>query len=153
MILDMVGAEKLLGRGDMLYMSSESSRVVRLQGCYVSDTELTRLVRFWKEGAPTASALVEPVSSWDSVSLGEEGDDMLEEAKELIRQRGEASVSLLQRRLRIGYPRAARLMDELEEEGLVGPARAGGKTREVLTPYEQAAVSPSRSEDSGDEGE
>lgn len=152
-ILDMVGAEKLLGRGDMLYMSSESSRVVRLQGCYVSDTELTRLVRFWKEGAPTTSALVEPVSSWDSVSLGEEGDDMLEEAKELIRQRGEASVSLLQRRLRIGYPRAARLMDELEEEGLVGPARAGGKTREVLTPYEQAAVSPSRSEDSGDEGE
>ena len=193
-ILDMVGAEKLLGRGDMLYMSSESSKVVRLQGCYVSDAELTRLVRFWKESrragplvstradrssvrkeifdtamagkprwfdklfglrerrAPTLSAPGEPTASWDRVSPGEEGDDLLEDAKELIRQRGEASVSLLQRRLRIGYPRAARLMDELEGEGLVGPARAGGKTREVLTPYEQATVLPSRSEDPGDEG-
>jgi S-DNA-T family DNA segregation ATPase FtsK/SpoIIIE len=140
-ILDMVGAEKLLGRGDMLYMSSESSKVVRLQGCYVSDAELGRLVRFWK-GRPVAKTEAgEPVKTWDRVELGEEGDDLLEEAKELIRERGEASVSLLQRRMRIGYPRAARLMDELEKEGLVGPARAGGKTREVL-PDEDAEQKP-----------
>jgi S-DNA-T family DNA segregation ATPase FtsK/SpoIIIE len=148
-ILDMVGAEKLLGRGDMLYMSSGSSKVVRLQGCYVSDAELTRLVRFWKERAPVASAKADQTGPWEKVSLDDEEDELLEAARKLIRGRGEASISLLQRRLRIGYPRAARLMDELEKEGLVGPARAGGRTREVLSTYEQASasVSPSRLED------
>jgi S-DNA-T family DNA segregation ATPase FtsK/SpoIIIE len=143
-ILDMAGAERLLGRGDMLYMASDSSQLVRLQGCFVSDRELDRLVRYWKGtevGARTptdfyrAEDMIQP-PLWEEMRAREEearrGDDLLEEAIAVVRSHNRASVSLLQRRLRIGYSRAARLIDLLEEEGIVGPDQGPGRSREVL---------------------
>jgi len=130
-ILDQPGAEKLLGRGDMLYLPPESSKPVRLQGTYVSDGELRDLVDYWRRATPPAYAeepreglVFEPVEE-------EESDDMYQEALELVSQHSHVSTSLLQRRLRIGYNRASRLMEMLEKDGIVGPAE-NGKSREVL---------------------
>ena len=130
-ILDGPGAESLLGKGDMLYLAPEAAAPVRLQGVYVSDKELEGLISNWRpEGARAASP------PWEDFLVRQEAlskqDVVLEQAIELVRETGQASASLLQRRLRIGYPRAARLMDELEELGLVGRAESGGRTREVL---------------------
>jgi len=133
-ILDMAGAEKLLGRGDMLYMAPDAAKPKRLQGVFVSDEEIERLVEFWTQerfshiDRPTFDHLYEEAKS----ELEQEGatDDMLERAKELAYEHNRISTSLLQRRLRIGYPRAARLVDMLEEAGVVGPPEGGG-SREV----------------------
>ncbi len=144
-VLDMVGAERLLGRGDMLYMASDSSQLVRLQGCFVSDRELDRLVRYWKgmevsARVPTSFYRAEEVIQqplWEEMRAKEREasrrDDLLEEAIKVVRKHNKASISLLQRRLRIGYSRAARLIDLLEEQGIVGPARGAGRSREVLS--------------------
>jgi S-DNA-T family DNA segregation ATPase FtsK/SpoIIIE len=139
-ILDTPGAERLLGRGDMLYMASDSPKLARLQGCFVSDAEIRNLVDFWKVAKPTVSPTAaddEPADSesgelpWADI-LAEAGkDDMLEEAVKLVVDSGRASTSMLQRRLGIGYPRASRLMDQLEEEGVIGPAD-GSKPRAVF---------------------
>ena len=147
-ILDMAGAERLLGRGDMLYMGSDSSQLVRLQGCFVSDRELDRLVRHWKgtEVGPSVPSsfyrtedMIQP-PLWEEMRAREEearrSDDLLEEAIAVVRSHNRASVSLLQRRLRIGYSRAARLMDLLEEQGVVGPDQGPGRSREVLMEVE-----------------
>jgi S-DNA-T family DNA segregation ATPase FtsK/SpoIIIE len=143
-ILDMGGAERLLGRGDMLYMASDSSQPVRLQGCFVSDRELARLVSYWKgtgvsASIPTSFYRTEEIVQrplWEEMRAKERKpereDDLLEEAIALVRRHNRASVSLLQRKLRIGYSRAARLMDLLEERGIVGPAQGPGQSREVL---------------------
>lgn len=133
-VLDTGGAESLLGQGDMLYMAPDSAKLVRLQGCFVSDEEISRVVQFWSEAVP--SRVEESVPPWGetgpSVGREEERDELLEEAIALLSEQRHASTSLLQRRLRIGYPRAARLMDQLEDEGIVGPPQAGGRRREVL---------------------
>lgn len=129
-ILDTAGAEKLLGRGDMLFMAPDSSHLQRLQGCFVSDREVDNLVKFWVEALP-AEGPPTP-APWASLEDAEEEDDLLEQAIALVRQTGSASASLLQRRMRIGYPRAARLIDLMEERGIIGPPEAGGKPREVL---------------------
>lgn len=133
-ILDTPGAEKLLGRGDMLYMASDSSQLVRLQGSYVSAKELSKLVRFWKRVAIYDLEEEEGPTPWDGMDLEDEdeADELLEQAIEVVRQHERASTSFLQRRLRIGYPRAARLMDQLEKLGIVGPAEGGGRSRPVL---------------------
>ena len=119
-ILDTVGAEKLLGRGDMLYMPTEASKPKRLQGCFVSDAEMERLVYFWgNQGQMEVSYI-----NFDEVAeLASSGwkvapapDPLLEEAKHLAREHKHVSTSFLQRRLHIGYPRAARLMEALEQE-------------------------------------
>jgi len=122
-ILDTVGAEKLLGRGDMLYMPTEASRPKRLQGSFISDAEIERLVDFWarqRRPAPTFIDLGEggqaPVGG-RTISYPQ--DSLLEEAKRLAQEHEHISSSFLQRRLRIGYPRAARLMEALQQEGLV----------------------------------
>ncbi len=122
-ILDTVGAEKLLGRGDMLYMPTEASRPKRLQGSFISDAEIERLVDFWarqRRPAPTFIDLGEggqaPVGG-RMISYPQ--DSLLEEAKRLAQEHEHISTSFLQRRLRIGYPRAARLMEALQQEGLV----------------------------------
>jgi S-DNA-T family DNA segregation ATPase FtsK/SpoIIIE len=131
-VLDSAGAETLLGQGDMLYMSPDSSKLVRLQGCFVSDREIARVVQFW---SPTGADLPETTAPWGEIEEGEsdeERDELLDEAVTLLRRQERASTSLLQRRLRIGYPRAARLMDQLEDEGIVGPPESGGRWREVL---------------------
>ncbi len=120
-ILDMVGAEKLLGKGDMLYMPTEADKPKRLQGCYVSDAETERLVFFWgnqhREDTANPSLRIEDMSlAHAGHRFGAPPDPMLEEARAIAREHKQISASYLQRRLRIGYPRAARLMEELEAE-------------------------------------
>ncbi len=132
-VLDTPGAEKLLGKGDMLYMASDSSKLSRMQGCFVSDDELSRLVHFWREKAITDLRDIAQEPPWKNVSDAKEGsdDDLVEKATELVQQFDRTSISFLQRKLGIGYPRAARLMDQLEERGIVGPDEGGGKSRAV----------------------
>jgi S-DNA-T family DNA segregation ATPase FtsK/SpoIIIE len=117
----MVGAEKLLGRGDMLYMPTEASKPKRLQGSFVSDAEIERLVYFWGNQQQIKVSSVD----FDEVAERPSGgqmtaplDPLLEEAKHLAQEYKHVSTSFLQRRLRIGYPRAARLMEELQQAGL-----------------------------------
>jgi S-DNA-T family DNA segregation ATPase FtsK/SpoIIIE len=182
-ILDTPGAEQLLGRGDMLYMAPDASKLQRLQGCWVSDREASRLVSYWK-GARTLGPEMEPLDAamlgagagdeavrgglpegmqapvgemleppwvpgqetlqqplWDEMAAAEAAaagkDEMYAQAVEEVRKSGRASVSLLQRRLRIGYSRAARLIDELEANGIIGPDLGGSRGREVLPEGEQ----------------
>jgi len=152
-ILDIPGAEKLLGRGDALYMAPDSPKLSRIQGCYVSDEELARLVGFWRDevarqtaetlsghglpgramGVAEGEAVQRPL--WPEMipsSPERDGEDpLLQQAIALVASERRASVSFLQRRLRIGYTRAARLIDLLEERGVVGPATGTGQAREV----------------------
>ncbi|MBI2851815.1 MAG: Flp pilus assembly complex ATPase component TadA [Chloroflexi bacterium] len=123
-ILDMVGAEKLLGRGDMLYMPTEADKPKRLQGCYVSDPEIERLVYFWnsqrKEEVPSLKIDDLPITQSSTRKGSAPEDPLLMEARKLAQEHAQVSASFLQRRLRIGYPRAARLMEQLDEEGVEG---------------------------------
>jgi len=122
-ILDSVGAEKLLGKGDMLYMPTEAAKPKRLQGCMVSDAEVERIVYFWNsQHKEEASQIkVEDIVSPSALEEKEAfpADPLLESARDLVKEHGRVSTSFLQRRLRIGYPRAARIMEQLEEEGQV----------------------------------
>ncbi len=145
-VLDMSGAEKLLGRGDMLYMASDSSSPVRLQGCFVSDKELEQLVLFWKgiemPREPRKEELVQQ-TLWPEIVPGpkardDEEDELVEEAIKLVKREKRASMSLLQRHLHVGYLRASRLIDLLEEKGVVGPAEGAGRPREVLETEKEA---------------
>ena len=133
-ILDRVGAEKLLGRGDMLYMPPDGPSTVRLQGANVTDQELERLVEFWQR-SPLQRA-VERVAAEEFVAAEKDAtganDELFDEAARVVREHQHASVSLLQRRLKVGYSRAARLMDQLEAHGVVGAAD-GSKQRAVLS--------------------
>jgi S-DNA-T family DNA segregation ATPase FtsK/SpoIIIE len=149
-ILDTVGAETLLGRGDMLFLSPEAGVPVRLQGVSVDDREIEQLLDYWRKELDDILDDQQPVP-WEEMiakqAALEDRDQILEQAIELVKQRGEASASLLQRGLRIGYPRAARLMDELEEIGVVGRAQSGGRTREVLIGDDEDPLSPVDGED------
>ncbi len=144
-ILDMGGAEKLLGRGDMLYMAPDSAKPKRLQGVYVSDEEIEGIVDFWTQDrfATLETPIYDHLFEAAKAELEQEGatDDMLEKAKELAYEHNRISTSLLQRRLRIGYPRAARLIDLLEDSGVVGPAEGGG-SREVFAPEDKPMFPP-----------
>ncbi|MCX7792531.1 MAG: FtsK/SpoIIIE domain-containing protein, partial [Chloroflexaceae bacterium] len=174
-ILDGPGADMLLGRGDMLYMAADSAKLVRIQGTYVSDREVERIVEFWRKATPPEAGQ-EAAATKPGGSLGvngppfsgtlpgprpaapgttpaapaapggdeafkppaeflsaDEQDALLPQAIDLVRQHQRASASLLQRRLRIGYSKAAQLIDLLEQQGIVGPAE-GGRSREVLQP-------------------
>ncbi|HEU4937761.1 MAG TPA: DNA translocase FtsK 4TM domain-containing protein [Vicinamibacterales bacterium] len=134
-ILDGNGAEQLLGRGDMLYLPPASSRYVRLHGPYISEQESARLASFLrKQGKPTYDTSITEDDKKTSADLDFEKDDLYDEAARIVVSSGQASVSYLQRRLRIGFSRAARLVDMMEAEGLVSPisGAAGGKSREVL---------------------
>ena len=118
-ILDTVGAEKLLGRGDMLYLPTEAAKPKRLQGCYISDAEIERLVYFWNSQKPEGlvSLKVEDLSRPQPKVRASTSDPLLDAARELLEEHGTISASYLQRKLRIGYPRAARLVEELQNEG------------------------------------
>jgi len=133
-ILDMSGAEKLLGKGDMLFISSELSKPRRLQGAFVSDREISRVVEHLRGRAKPEyrSEIVEKPASarFDDMEI-EGDDDLMNDAKDTILRAGKASASLLQRRLRVGYARAARILDLLEEQGFIGPGD-GAKPREIL---------------------
>jgi S-DNA-T family DNA segregation ATPase FtsK/SpoIIIE len=152
-ILDQQGAERLLGRGDMLFQAPDAASPVRLQGVFVSDSEILRTVQYWRGFAGTTGTAPVPTSTpgetlpsgiplkqipiWEEMK--EEKDPMYKEALDLIRRQGRASISMLQRRLRIGYTRAARLIEAMEEEGIVGPPTGGSKAREVLDYGDYAA--------------
>ncbi|TAK11104.1 MAG: DNA translocase FtsK [Anaerolineae bacterium] len=150
-ILDQPGAERLLGRGDMLFQAPDAPAPVRLQGVYVSDDELNRLVQYWRgftgttttaplatstpADAPPSHVPLKQMAIWEEMKQMEsqnDQDDMYPPAVDLIRRRGKASISMLQRSLRIGYTRAARLIDLMEEKGVIGPAVGGSNAREVL---------------------
>lgn len=181
-ILDQPGAEKLLGRGDMLFQSPDAAAPLRMQGVFVSDEELNRITGYWKrlalqqgvteEAAPVTqrrgvnfnmapmgggrssgslpsnqTGRPEQPSLWDRVAPasgddeGADKDELYEEAVDLVQRLNKASISLLQRRLRIGYTRAARLIDIMEQDGIVGPAESGSKPRDVVNrgPYAKSA--------------
>ncbi|HVL66857.1 MAG TPA: DNA translocase FtsK 4TM domain-containing protein [Vicinamibacterales bacterium] len=132
-ILDSNGAEQLLGKGDMLFLPPASSRHIRLHGPYISEQESARLASFLrKQGKPTYDAsITEDDKKAGGADAEFEKDDLYDEAARIVVSSGQASISYLQRRLRIGFSRAARLVDMMEADGLVSPA-AGGKAREVL---------------------
>jgi S-DNA-T family DNA segregation ATPase FtsK/SpoIIIE len=139
-ILDGAGAEKLLGRGDMLFMPTDASKPKRLQGCFVSDQEIERIVSFWTDDRfrhirpEVADHLLQEVKGMPDAE--EEADPLLERARELAQEHTRISTSLLQRRLHIGYPRAARLIDQMAAEGVIAAAE-GGQSRRVLNPPEK----------------
>ena len=131
-ILDLPGAETLLGRGDMLFLNPEAGSPVRAQGVMVSDQEIERVIAHWQKTVPQKDTRP-PWESMLSESAEEDSEDVLvEQAITVLKKEQRASASMLQRRLRIGYPRAARLLDKLEEMGAVGPSMGGGRDREVL---------------------
>ena len=130
-ILDNVGAEQLLGRGDMLFLSPDAAVPMRLQGCFVSDGEIERVVTHWQKAQPTTPG----TPPWENLierrTFLDEKDELLERAIALIQKYDTISTSQLQRRLRVGYPRAARLMEDLYEMGLVEDPKRGGRTRKT----------------------
>lgn len=134
-ILDMVGAEKLLGKGDMLFYPSGQSKPSRIQGAFVTDKEVEQIVDFLRKSSRPGytQEMVDQITAVAKTASGpsEETDEFFEPAVDLILEKEKASVSMLQRQFRIGYNRAARLMDELERRGLVGPEE-GSKPRKVL---------------------
>ncbi|MDP6403245.1 MAG: FtsK/SpoIIIE domain-containing protein, partial [SAR202 cluster bacterium] len=137
-ILDTAGADKLLGRGDMLYLPLDASKPVRAQSVFISDREIEGLVSFWMTTPRAAVPSVQLRPAEDVQTEGENAgqeddvrDELLDKAIELAHTYSKLSTSLMQRRLRIGYPRAARLMDQLEEQGIVGPSD-GSKSRDVI---------------------
>ncbi len=132
-ILDTTGAESLLGRGDMLYLAPEAAAPLRSQGVMINDQEIEQIIDYWQQAWAPDEAEATP---WDALMQKDiilsDHDELAERAIEEIRRTGKSSASHLQRALRIGYPRAARLVDELEEMGVLGPVQSGGKDREVL---------------------
>ena len=135
-ILDRMGADALLGKGDMLVLPPGTDKLIRLQGAFTSDTEISKITDFWKEqGKPEFIKDIKEKIDKPTVDLPEiedgEDDEIIEQALEVIRQTKRASTSSLQRRLRIGYTRAARIMDLLEERGVIGPQESAGP-REIL---------------------
>jgi S-DNA-T family DNA segregation ATPase FtsK/SpoIIIE len=132
-ILDTSGAESLLGRGDMLFLPPEAGSPLRAQSVMVSDEEIERAITFWQGTHPLDENQPPP---WDELLEQEailaQKDQLIDKAITIVQETQRASASMLQRRLRIGYPRAARLIDELEELGVVGPSMGGGREREVL---------------------
>ncbi|MEK6585720.1 MAG: FtsK/SpoIIIE domain-containing protein, partial [Nitrospirota bacterium] len=130
-ILDANGAEALLGRGDMLYLASGTGRLARLHGSFVSDDDVRSVVEFVKKQAlPIYNQELQSLKL-EEAAEEEAKDEVYEQAKELVLSTGQASASLIQRRLRVGYPRAARMIEQMESEGIVGAAGRDGR-REVL---------------------
>jgi S-DNA-T family DNA segregation ATPase FtsK/SpoIIIE len=131
-ILDMNGAEALLGRGDMLYLPPGAPKPMRLQGAFVTIEEIERLVDFWKaQGGPQYSADMTATKNNKDVVMEESQDELYNEAVQIILRSKQASTSFLQRRLKVGYSRAARLLDDMELRGIVGPAD-GNKPRKIM---------------------
>jgi S-DNA-T family DNA segregation ATPase FtsK/SpoIIIE len=152
-ILDTMGAEKLVGKGDMLFSPIGSGKPLRVQGCFVSDPEVEAVASYVKENyntnydqtvmdeiekkaAQTGSSKTAVASEPDPEEEPTAGDEMLPAAVDVFMETGQASVSMLQRRLKLGYARAARIVDEMEEKGIVGPFQ-GSKPRTILITKEQ----------------
>ncbi len=136
-ILDAMGADKLLGKGDMLYLPPGSAKLIRAQGALITDQEINSIVEFIaKQGKPNYDLeihqqLSQPAANFGNESGIDEDEELIQQCIEVIRSEQKASVSLMQRRLRLGYTRAARIMDELENRGIVGPSK-GAEPRDIL---------------------
>jgi S-DNA-T family DNA segregation ATPase FtsK/SpoIIIE len=156
-ILDTMGAENLLGKGDMLFLSPDASSPRRVQGCFVSDYEIESIVNHWQTladkgelgdltaaSAPKVAAEAQTEAPWEKMiarkAFVSDRDEMLEEAIALAQKSNRISTSLIQRRLRVGYPRAARLMEALYEMGLVEDPKVGGKTRRTYVEEDQDPI-------------
>ncbi|MCW5877369.1 MAG: DNA translocase FtsK [Anaerolineales bacterium] len=158
-ILDQPGADRLLGRGDMLFQPPDAPAPVRLQGVYLAESEILRIVNHWRafagsapasqtpqgipqmSDAPAQGAPLKQIPIWEEIEqIQEEADQdpLFVEAVDLVRRRGRASISMLQRRMGIGYTRSARIIEQMEARGIIGPAKTGAQHREVLD-YGQAA--------------
>lgn len=147
-ILDQAGAERLLGRGDMLFQAPDAAAPIRLQGTFVSDSEIQRLVTYWRGQAGNLDAAsmategvvdalpsgvpLKQIPLWEQMEAEEDLDPLFDEAVDLVRRQGRASISMLQRRLRIGYTRGARLIETMQEKGIVSPSQPGTQGLEVL---------------------
>jgi S-DNA-T family DNA segregation ATPase FtsK/SpoIIIE len=134
-IIDMTGAEKLLGRGDMLWLAPDAAKPVRAQGAFVSDAEIEQVIRHWRQQRE-AHYDMSIVEDKERARVREDGgdeidDDRYEEAVEIVQRAGQASVSMLQRKMTIGFARAGRLIDIMEQNGVIGPSQGPGKMREV----------------------
>jgi S-DNA-T family DNA segregation ATPase FtsK/SpoIIIE len=140
-ILDENGADRLLGQGDMLYLPPSTSRLIRAQGVLVTDEEIHRLVEYVSKQSPPAFDLAMHDKMQSTTTPAEdvtdEDEELVEKCLEIIRQEKRASTSLLQRRLRLGYTRAARIVDILEQRGILGPGE-GAKPREILVDLDAA---------------
>ncbi len=136
-ILDMGGAERLLGKGDMLYLPIDAGKPERIQGTFLADDELERIVEHWRQ---TPSQRVQPEQSWEPIKDEDEThhpeDDLLPQAEQIVREAGKATPTLLQRRLGVGYARAGRLIDLLEAHGVIGP-EISGRPREIIAPAQE----------------
>jgi DNA segregation ATPase FtsK/SpoIIIE, S-DNA-T family len=136
-ILDAMGADKLLGKGDMLYLPPGSAKLIRAQGALITDQEINSIVEFIaRQGKPNYDVeihqqLSQPAANFGNESGIDEDEELIQQCIEVIRSEQKASVSLMQRRLRLGYTRAARIMDELENRGIVGPSK-GAEPRDIL---------------------
>lgn len=130
-ILDSTGAENLLGKGDLLFLNPESGNPIRAQGVLITDGEIEKIIEYWQKNSTREQGL----SPWEMIlsEPDEDSDDaLIDQAVEIVRSTQRASASLIQRKLKIGYPRAARLIDQMEEMGIVGPSTGGGRERDVL---------------------
>lgn len=131
-IMDMPGAERLLGRGDMLFMPGDAAKPHRIQGSFIDDPDLQQVVKHWRMLSPSMQYEPEWEQLPSSSDTGEDGDDpLMDQAINIVKQQGTASASMLQRRLRIGYNRAARMIEQMEDDGIIGPAD-GSRSRQVI---------------------
>jgi len=128
-ILDMNGAESLLGRGDMLFLDMNAAKPTRIQGCFVSEVEIERLVDFIKQSVPESETEIDDIELWEPGET--EQDDLYDDAVQLVREHGTASTSFLQRNLSVSYDRAVQLLEDMEAAGVVGP-NMGDQPREIL---------------------
>ncbi len=142
-ILDEFGAERLIGMGDMLYLPAGQSKPTRIQGAFVSDEEMNSLIMHLKRQAPPQYK--DEIEDWGKSKdkleeIADEADELFDDAVQVVMETGQASISMVQRRLRVGYTRAARLIDMMERKGIVGP-HTGSKAREILVETVQAEES------------
>jgi len=137
-ILDANGAESLMGKGDMLFLDPESAGLRRAQCVIVDDKEIENIINYWQSQETGGESVLDQLAPWEGMVVAQstDEDDLFMDAVKLVREDGYASTSRLQRKLRIGFPRAARLMDELEDAGVVGPQETGGRVRDVLSDEE-----------------
>ena len=133
-VLDTNGAETLMGKGDMLFLDPETAGLKRAQCVLVDDREIEKIINYWQSQSIAEKSYLSTAPWENLVELqGSTADTLIDQAIDLVMEEGYASTSRLQRKLRIGFPRAARLMDELEEIGVVGPQESGGRVRKILT--------------------
>ena len=157
-ILDAMGADKLLGKGDMLYLPPGSGRLIRAQGALITDQEIQGVVDYIaKQGKPSYEVdihqqLSKPAGNLDNEDASGEDEELIQQCIEVIRSEQKASVSLMQRRLRLGYTRAARIMDELENRGIVGPSK-GAEPRDILIDLDKGGADGEGRDQPGTAGE